>query len=356
MNIHATMGGNESLLDVAERADRIARNAAQRADRHDHDGAFPVEDIEEMATEGLLLAPLPVRYGGMGLGTSPAGAQALLDVLRSIGRGSLSLGRLYEGHVNAILLITRYGTEEQLAVAARDASAGRLFGVWNTDGRDHLHLAGTRLVGGKVLASGAGYVERPVVTAHNQDGDSLMVLLRLTRGERADLSSWRAHGMRASATGSIDLTGLQVSAADVIGGAGDYVRQPTFSTGAWRFAAVQLGGMEALVTQMKRHLVGLDRHCDSLQQARAGEALIAMETAHLWWFAPPYWLNRDIPMRTQPLLTSISHAVQWSARDSIFWSVFSARSAWPPSCARTPPSGSRGISRPTFGSLVPIAP
>ena len=52
--------------------------------------------------------------------------------------------------------------------------------------------------------------------------------------------------MRASATGSVDFSGLPVEAIEIVGGDGDYERQPAFSGGAWRFAAVQLGGSDTL--------------------------------------------------------------------------------------------------------------
>ena len=82
-----------------------------------------------------------------------------------------------------------------------------------------------------------------------------MVLPRLDQKgcdiSRADLSDWRAHGMRASATGSYDFSGLAVSANDIIGSEGDYHREPSFSAGAWRFAAVQLGGIERLLDEAR---------------------------------------------------------------------------------------------------------
>ena len=87
---------------------------------------------------------MPLAYGGLGLGTTSEGAPALLDVLRWIGHGSLPLGRLYEGHVNALALIARFGNASQIELAARDAGEGVLFGVWNTQAADELALEKTR--------------------------------------------------------------------------------------------------------------------------------------------------------------------------------------------------------------------
>ena len=265
----------------------VAAEAAARAPALDHDGAFPLDDIAALRGAGLLTAPLPVAYGGLGLGTSPHGALPMLEVFRRIGHGSLPLGRLYEGHVNALKLIFHYGGPAQRSLFAREAQAGRLFGVWNTETGDGVRLVEAmggrwRLQGGKIYASGAGHVERPLITARRADGSVQMVVPRLAAGERADLYCWVAHGMRASATGTLDFTGLAVDAAELIGKAGDYLRQPSFSAGAWRFAAVHLGGIERLLDELRRHLRATGRDADPYQLARVGQAAMAAETAHLW--------------------------------------------------------------------------
>jgi hypothetical protein len=62
-------------------------------------------------------------------------------ILRYVGSGSLPLGRLFEGHVNAIVLVLRYGRHEQIVPLAREVRGGMLLGVWNTDDRDPLRLS-----------------------------------------------------------------------------------------------------------------------------------------------------------------------------------------------------------------------
>lgn len=268
-----------------------AATVASLADAHaaalDHDGAFPVEDIAALRAHGLLAAPLPQSLGGFGLGTSSRGATALLQVLRRLGHASLPLGRLYEGHVNAVKLILYYGLPEQHALLARDLREGRLFGVWNTEAADGVCLVdlpggGFRLEGRKIYASGAGHVERPLITARSADGSIRMIVPELESGKRADLSGWVAHGMRASATGTVDFSGIEVGVAGLVGEPGDYLRQPFFSAGAWRFAAVHLGGLERLLDELREHLGRTGRAADPYQLARVGQAAIAAETAHLW--------------------------------------------------------------------------
>jgi alkylation response protein AidB-like acyl-CoA dehydrogenase len=265
------------LIEAREVADRAFANA----DLHDEDGAYPSAEVMGLHKAGLLMAALPREFGGAALG-----GLGLCDVFRQIGSGSLPVGRLFEGHVNALGLVMRYGRREQVALVAREAHEGKMFGVWNTDDQKGLRLIGERgryrLEGRKILASGAGHIERPIVTASDGDGRRLIVMPRLRLGERADLSHWTAHGMRASATGAVDFSGLPIDPIEIVGGDGDYERQPAFSGGAWRFAAVHLGGMERLFDLLRAHLRSTGRGNDPHQAARLGQAAVAVETGRLW--------------------------------------------------------------------------
>lgn len=271
-------------------AARIAsERAAARAPALDHDGAFPAEDVRDLHALGLLSAVVPERFGGAGLGSETGGGR-LAEVLRLVGRGSLPLGRLFEGHVNALQLVARVGTASQQQPWFADALAGHLFGVWNTeaagDGLTFQLVDGVvRLGGGKILASGAGHVTRALVTGRppgEPASQPQMLIVPLDPGTRADVSGWRAHGMRASATGSVTFAGLKLGSDALLGGPDDYHAQPGFSGGAWRFAAVQLGGIEAVLGAWRDHLRATGRGGDPNQLARLGAGAIAAETARLW--------------------------------------------------------------------------
>jgi alkylation response protein AidB-like acyl-CoA dehydrogenase len=252
----------------------------------DEDNSFPVQSLARLCQLGLLTAPLPEAVGGEGLATEPRQAPTLCRLLQTLGGASLPLGRLYEGHVNAILLISTYGTSEQIREAGSAVQTGSLLGVWNTERGDGLRLLGGRnggiLRGEKVFASGAGYIERPVVTARTPQGQTFMVLPQLPIGKRANLDSWKAHGMRASATGKVDFSGITVSGEQILGGDGDYLREPLFSTGAWRFAAVQAGAAAYVFDLLRGHLSDSRRDSDPHQLARVGTTAIRVESAYQW--------------------------------------------------------------------------
>ncbi len=245
--------------------------------------AFPHAALDALRREGLLLAPFPTRHGGRGWGTQPAGAHAILDLLRRIGRSSLPLGRVYEGHVNAVRLATRYGAADQVARAAADAASGHLFAIWDAEAPDApVRLVDDRLAGRKSFGSAAGIATRALVTAQRLDGDTQLVLAALEPGQGFDGRTIELHGMRGTHTGAIRLDGVPAPQASWIGAPGDYMRQPEISLGAWRTLAVLLGGLDALADALRHDLVARRRDADPHQRARFGQIIIAQETASLW--------------------------------------------------------------------------
>lgn len=277
------------VADLLARASRIATDAATSAAAIDGDGCFPADEFAALASGGLLAAPLRQNLGGLGLGSEPGQSAALLRLLAILGAGSLPVARLYEGHVNALLLIQTFGNDEQVTRFASDVlDHGRLFAVWNTEQADGVHLAPAdagswNLSGSKTFASGAGYVDRPLITAALPGGGWQMAVLAAEQlAPEIDESWWRPHGMRASASYRIDFTGGVIDAGDLIGAPGDYYRQPWFSGGAVRFAAAQLGGAAALLDAARGTLRAMDRTGDPLQVARMADAAIAIESGLLW--------------------------------------------------------------------------
>jgi len=118
------------------------------------------------------------------------------ETLAQVGRGHRVVGRLYEGHVNALLPIERHDGDAQRARRFADAVSGCLFGVWNTQAEGGAAMAaaghGWRLTGAKTFASGRGQVERALVTAARQDGDGQL------SGALSGARAWQRGSERAS--------------------------------------------------------------------------------------------------------------------------------------------------------------
>jgi len=259
--------------------ERLTERLRARAAAVDAQATFPAEDVADVRAAGWLAAPLPRRFGGQGFGTEPDGALGLLALLSALGRGSIATGRLFEAHVNALKLVSAYGTEDQLARVAADVHAGHLFGLWVTEAPPGLTLRHGVLRGRKSICSGAGHVTRALVTAQAGHDDPVMALISLRPDERVVPATWHLAGVRGAVTAAMELSGLQ---AEVIGQPGDYLRQPEFSAGAWRTSAVTLGAMQALSACVRDILVERGRAKNPHQLERVGKLRIAEQTARLW--------------------------------------------------------------------------
>ena len=278
--------GPEKAVSTAA---RLAPHLLARAAQTDVVGGFPTQEFAWLRESGLLTAVLPPALGGVGLG-EPSATLALLQVLYHVGCGNLAVGRLFEGHVNALLLIQRFGKPAQVARYAADARAGHLFGVWNTENPAHgvqlefLADGRYRLHGAKTFASGAGHITRPLLTGAlpGKYGWQMLVLPADEQPPKLDRSFWRPLGMRATASFLADFERLTIESTSLLGQPNDYYQQPWFGGGAVRFAAVQLGGAAAVLDETRRFLRQSGRTDDPYQRQRLGEMLTLHESGQLW--------------------------------------------------------------------------
>ena len=221
-----------------------------------------------------------------------------LALLRDVGRGSLPLGRVVEGHANALELVARLADDDQRVRWRRDARAGEVFGVWNTEAADGVHFRplpdGTyEISGAKTFCSGARDVTRAVITGQRWEGGRAVgwqlaiVDPRELAPDRTDDAFWTPLGMQASASLRIDFAGLRIAPTDLLGAPGDYHEEPFFSGGSVRFAAVQLGGAEALYDYAVDHLRRLRRDRDPYQIHRVARMSLALRGARHWLDAAP---------------------------------------------------------------------
>jgi hypothetical protein len=205
-----------------------------------------------------------------------------VTLLRRLGRASLSVGRLVEGHVNALILIRLHGTPLQRRAAEIDAADGALFGVWGANGRvpvvaQNVEDGRARLAGGKTFCSGLGLVSRAVLMA-GTGGDVQMFLADVSDVGRGDPSSWQVSGMRATASGRYDFDGAD---AETLGGPGDLLREPHFEGGTWRYAALHCGGLEALAEEVRQHLIRRGQDGDPHQAHRLAHLIRRADLARL---------------------------------------------------------------------------
>ena len=138
---------------------QAARSALRKAARDEEAGTAPISaSIEILRDAGLMLedgAASPLRT-----------AHALMQ----IGAANLSVGRLWEGHVNALRLIRLYGSPAQAEHAKQVIEDGGLLGVWGADGTTPATAEGGVLRGEKVFASGLGTVTHALISLNSEIG------------------------------------------------------------------------------------------------------------------------------------------------------------------------------------------
>lgn len=215
------------------------------ADALDRDPAFPTAAFVGLRRTGALALNVPGSDG-----RRPVTFGAEWDAVRAVARADASVGRIYDGHLNAVERLTVSATEplrsrELGAVAAGDLTLG----VWGADpapgegppARLQWRAgSGPILVGVKVFCSGAGGIDRALVlTRDERPGPPLLAYVDLREGVYVDRAWYGGAGMRASESHRVVFDGARVLA--VIGEPGELSREPLFGRDAIRTAATWAG-------------------------------------------------------------------------------------------------------------------
>ncbi len=255
-----------------------------RANDVDAEGLDLTVEMEMLRKQGLLVACAPRAYGGQGLGceSDPASVMRAFVVLRALGRATLSVARLFEGHMNAVKLLDLYASETQKKQLLPRLEQGSLWGVWGADGTLPLSASvapssssGARryvLHGQKVFASGLGLLDQAIVTFNKGPDGVALALVDVSVPERQDRAAWRASGMKATWSGIYDFEGMQIDASALIGKPGDYIKEPYFEGGIWRYCATHHGAAEQILRLWRARLEQRGRAEDPIQLSRLARA------------------------------------------------------------------------------------
>lgn len=249
--------------------------SAPLADRY---GGDLGDELARLYEAGFALAPLPVKLGGRGWACDVSRLSEAFDALRMLGRANLSLGRLFEGHLNAVKLVEVYGTADQLEELATSIANGSWLGVWGADGAIAVTCDDGILCGNKRFASGLGMINRVLVTV-GSGADCQLYLAPCDDPVRADTSIWKVSGMRATQSGEYDFDGI---AAEPLGRRGEYQQEPWFEGGVWRYCAVHCGGAEALRDEVATAIEMRDQQSAPRQRDRIARIAMLSETMRLW--------------------------------------------------------------------------
>lgn len=204
-------------------AEQHAADFTTRADQHDREGSFPLENIEAMQRSGVMAACVPSELGGMGVETLH---DTILGINR-LGRGDGSTAIATAMHVMYTWGLTRAwraataagdaAGAEPMAALLRQIAAGQLVrsSPQSEPGTDMLHPlveatkveGGWRLNGRKIFGTLSPAASHMMIVCrfHDPQGGFRRAMASIPSGsEGVDIkNNWDALGMRAS--GSHDI-------------------------------------------------------------------------------------------------------------------------------------------------------
>ncbi|MEB0040638.1 MULTISPECIES: acyl-CoA dehydrogenase family protein [unclassified Pseudomonas] len=227
------------------------------------------ECLQALVHEGLDHLPLP------------AGGQTLerWRGLACVAGHDLGLCKLYEGHTDALAIMTELG--------APPPSASSTWGMWaaeppqakvsitpDGDAGDHTDGQPVRLDGRKAWCSGAAVLSHALITAWDEQNRQQLVAVALNQpGVRITTEGWRAVGM--GATGSVEVQ-FERAQGYRIGSSGQYLTRSGFWHGAIGIAACWYGAANALASRL---LVQANKHAEPHSLAHLGAVDSALHSA-----------------------------------------------------------------------------
>ncbi len=198
--------------------------------------------------------------------------------LAHIAETSPALGRLVEGHLDALAILAELGTA---------APADAKLGVWAAEPGQFVTArraaGGWDLHGVKPYASGANELTHALITA--RAGDDRLLFLVPSSGWESRPGTWQAVGMAGSDSPTVDVTAT-LSTDALVGPPGSYLGRPGFWHGGLGVAAVWHGGAVGVAA--------------ALRQAAGARALSPHAAAHLGGVEVALAAAESVPPRRRP--------------------------------------------------------
>lgn len=234
-----------------------------------HTDLSPADQLALLVAQGADRLPLP------GHGHTLQRWRALAEVAAH----SLSLAKLYEGHTDALAILSE--------LQADLATEGLRWAVWCAEppgervqatptaphAAAHAGMA-VQLSGHKPWCSGARAVDRALVSGWLADGQRCLIAVTMDQpGIRRDDSHWQAVGMAASASADVHFDG---ATGVLVGEPGQYLSRPGFHHGGAGVAACWHGAAARIASHLQQAVgQGEDPH----RQAHLGALDVALAGA-----------------------------------------------------------------------------
>lgn len=213
-----------------------------------------------------------------------------LSLVRRVAAADGSVGRIFDGHLNAVERLAIQAPVELRDVELQEVCEGRLLaGVWGgnpgagegSPAEICLHAGDEVIRGVKAFCSGAGGLDRAAVLVRDPNAEEpALVWVDLGHdGVEIDRSWYRAAGLVASESHRVVFHDVPVMAR--LGGPGAIAAQPWFARDALRTTASWAGMADTAVRGALAGLAQRARHTE-LEALAAGRILTAQRTIDAW--------------------------------------------------------------------------
>jgi alkylation response protein AidB-like acyl-CoA dehydrogenase len=291
------------MTDALAAAGRLVPRFAARAGGYDRDGAFPVDDFEDLRQAGLFGLMVPARLGGMG-----AGFAEYTAVAHELARGNGATALVFNMHASVTgalagipdTLIEALGVPESF-LTARDrvlsaAAQGSWYAVAMSERGVGSRLSqlstaysrvdgGFRIKGAKTFVSGSGNADAYLVAARSTADPSMVSQFLVPAGADGITvePTWDALGMRATSSNDVHLD-VAVPEDALLGGVEGLALLVAQLMPHWMvasYAAVYVGVAQAAVDAAVLHLNERKLAHLPAVRARIGRADAAVAAARL---------------------------------------------------------------------------
>lgn len=234
----------------------------------------PADALKVLIANRLDQLPMP------GAGATLARWQALAAVAEF----DVSLAKLYEGHTDALAILSELQGPE-----STDAASPGAWCVWAAESAGAkvtvvpINGPNVSLSGSKNWCSGAATADHALLTAWEPGGD-LPQLVRIAlhdNGMAVDRSAWKAVGMARSDSLGVSFDAAAGPCAGVrVGKAGAYLQRPGFWQGGAGVAACWWGGALSIAKALSQSMKSAPTRVSQFQWAALGRVELALhETA-----------------------------------------------------------------------------
>lgn len=229
---------HEKRLETIQGLSQSFRARASEADRH---STFPAENFADLRAHGLLALTAPERLGGLGLWAEGA-FTPFYELLEALSWADTSTAQLLQVHSHALGFLSRHGTPAQherflapivaegqlvASVGSETAPSGNQPGVYASelvaDGSDW-RLTCTKYFASLAPAADWFLLWVAVPGSQPYPDRTVTVLVPRDAPEVTLVDDWDVMGMRPTVSWGVRVADLPVSAEQVIGSPGAWVR------------------------------------------------------------------------------------------------------------------------------------